>query len=409
MNDYFLKNKIGGYVNSKIDNQDSVATIYSVECLSKPDIFSFNIAISDFCISCEENDDIEIMDENYHIFIQVKSAAVSGEEFKKILASFLANDQTEKSKQSFFVLTVFEPIKFNGLIFTDRFQAYKKVLKNRHESNERKAEIKESIIKEFKLTGYESIIDRLYIDNRPLFRDIEDTRAIFARYLRTAYGFKDHGETRIDFLFNELCDKFAELRRNRDNIDKAEIEKILGEELCKSSWYSGMSLSLGYTKIESGYIKNTKLLAEKEKLQSGAQYVVKKIMSGWRRYYFKEFLLSMIIGAKRCPQCGHPMMANIMGLNGIACPDCGYNPYITLILYCECGAFEVVKRQPELDEDSIFNYLNNFFRGRKDTGCKVCGKELLDDNVELRTMLLPVPIPYTEYKNIDDIYENSQY
>ena len=241
MNDYFLKNKIGGYVNSKIDNQDSVAVIYSVECLSKPDIFNFNIAISDFCISCEENDDIEIMDENYHIFIQVKSATVSGEEFKKIMTSFLANDQTEKSKQSFFVLTVFEPIKFNGLIFTDRFQAYKKVLKNRHESNERKAEIKDSIIKEFKLSGYESIIDRLYIDNRPLFRDIEDTRAIFARYLRTAYGFKDHGETRIDFLFNELCDKFAELRRNRDNIDKTEIEKILGEELCKSSWYSGMS------------------------------------------------------------------------------------------------------------------------------------------------------------------------
>ena len=51
---------------------------------------------------------------------------------------------------------------------------------------------------------------------------MEDTRAIFARYLRKAYGFRDQGEHRIDILFNILCEKFAELRRNRDNISRTE-------------------------------------------------------------------------------------------------------------------------------------------------------------------------------------------
>lgn len=409
MSDYNSKRKTGGRNNSKIDNQDSVAAIYAVELLSNPNIFKFNVCIDDFNIVCEGNEDIEIMNDDYHIFIQVKSTKLSGDDFKAVLEFFLENKQIEIEKQTLFVISAFEPIIINKVNFTDRLLDYLKVKNNKFENCSRKDSIKKALIANFDLGDYEEIIDSLYIDNRPLFRDIEDTRAIFARYLRLAYGFKDQGEERTDALFNALCDKFAELRRNRNHICRTELETILGKELCKASWYSGLSLILGYTKIENGYVKDSQLYTKRIIVENGVKKAYKRVMRGWRKAYLTEFLLSMLISAKRCPQCGHPMMANLNGLNGIACPDCGFNPYVSIILCCECGDYEVIKTQPDISADSLFNYINDYFRTRKDTVCKHCEKELLDEFVELRTIMLPIPIPFDEYKNIDVIYKNSPY
>lgn len=177
--------------------------------------------------------------------------------------------------------------------------------------------------------------------------------------------------------------------------------------MCKASWYSGVSLILGYKKLENGYVQDHELDIKRTNIANGVRKAYKKIMHEWRKAYLKEILVSIILSAKRCPQCGHPMMANIYGMNGIACPDCGYAPYVSLVLCCECGEYELIKAQPEIFDDSIFNYLNDFFRARKDTTCKKCGKDLLDEFVELRTIMVNVPIPFDEYKNINVIYENS--
>lgn len=409
MGDYNSKYKTGGRINSKIDNQDSVTAIYVVEALSNPDIFEFNININDFSIVCEGNDDIEIMNDDYHIFIQVKSTKLSKADLKAILDSFLNNNKMETQKQNLFVISAFEPIVINQSNFTDRLLDYKRIKNNKFEEVSRKEAIKQELIRDFDIADYGEIVDNLHIDNRPLFRDIEDTRAIFSRYLRLAYGYKDHGEKISDCLFDVLCEKAAELRRNRDNICRTEIESLLGKELCKASWYSGLSLILGYTKLDNGYVKDVQLNNKKIVIQNGVKKAYKTVMREWRKAYLSEFLINMLLSAKRCPKCGHPMMANINGLNGIACPDCGYCPYVSIILCCECGDYEVIKTQPEISDDAIFNYINDFFRTRKDTVCKNCGKELLDEFVELRTVILPIPIPFNNYKNIDVIYKDSPY
>lgn len=98
---------------------------------------------------------------------------------------------------------------------------------------------------------------------------------------------------------------------------------------------------------------------------AGFKKAKKDIMRGWRKAYRKKMIISCIFSAKRCPQCGHPMMANMMGIFGIACPDCGFNPYVTMFMFCECGAYEVVKAQPELDDDKQIQYLKEFFDGRE--------------------------------------------
>lgn len=43
------------------------------------------------------------------------------------------------------------------------------------------------------------------------------------------------------------------------------------------------------------------------------------------------------------------------------------------------------------------------------THCKSYSRDLLDVYIEERIMLLPFPIPYDEFKNIDVIYKNSKY
>ena len=142
---------------------------------------------------------------------------------------------------------------------------------------------------------------------------------------------------------------------------------------------------------------------------AGFKKAKKDIMRGWRKAYRKKMIISCIFSAKRCPQCGHPMMANMMGIFGIACPDCGFNPYVTMFMFCECGAYEVVKAQPELDDDKQIQYLKECFDGRESDVCKVCGKKLIDEYVENRIFYAPIPYPYEKIDNIDEIYKNSIY
>ena len=132
-------------------------------------------------------------------------------------------------------------------------------------------------------------------------------------------------------------------------------------------------------------------------------------MREWRNAYKKDFLINCIFSAKSCPECGHPMMANFMGLRGIACPDCGFTPYVTMFIFCECGSYEVVKTQPELTDDKQIKYLKEFFDKRESDICCGCGQKLIDESVMERIFYAPVPYPYEEVKNIDAIYVNSKY
>lgn len=237
------------------------------------------------------------------------------------------------------------------------------------------------------MSKYADIIDKVRVEVRPLFKDSKDTKAIFGRYLRLNYIFKDPGDIIVDNLYTNLTNKFAELRRKRGAITRAELEEVVNSAISKGSIFSGLSLSVGYSKIENGYVENEQKVKKRDLIMAGFKKAKKDIMRGWRKAYRKELIISCIFSAKRCPQCGHPMMANMMGIFGIACPDCGFNPYVTMFIFCECGAYEVVKAQPELEDDKQIQYLKEFFDGRESDVCKVCGKKLIDEYVENRIFM----------------------
>ena len=91
-----------------ISNQDSLAIIYAVEQLNNADMFGFGINITDFSIQCETDDDLCIVNTEYKIFIQLKSAKITDVQFYEILDNFMKNFKNETNRQSFFVIATFE-------------------------------------------------------------------------------------------------------------------------------------------------------------------------------------------------------------------------------------------------------------------------------------------------------------
>lgn len=106
------------------------------------------------------------------------------------------------------------------------------------------------------MSKYTDIIDKVRVEVKPLFKDSKDTKAIFGRYLKLNYIFKDPGDIIVDNLYTNLTNKFAELRRKRGAITRAELEAVVNSAISKGSIFSGLSLSVGYSKIENGYVEN---------------------------------------------------------------------------------------------------------------------------------------------------------
>lgn len=405
MNDYFSQQKIGGQTNSLISNQDSLATVYAVEQLNNVDIFDFGINITEFSIQCETDDDLCIVNTDYKIFIQLKSAKITEAQFYEILDNFMENFQKEP-RQSYFVIATFENFVIKNKKIIDRLDNYRNILCDPNETQEKKERVKRELIVDFALTKYTDIINKIKIVNRPLFRDDKDVPAIFSRYLRLVYGFKTQKEYVIDNIYSELITEIERARRTRGFISREKIETIIGKKLIKDTVFDKFDLLIGYDKVENGYKKKS-VNIELADLEKGSQKAIKKIFKGWRKAFRKEFFTSMLIGDKKCPECGHPMIANIKGLFGIACPDCGYSPYLTMFSTCNCGNYEVIKTQPELTDSQIFNYMNEFYSNNR--RCSKCNRLLSDEYFELRVVMLPIPYPFNKYKDIDEIYKNSKY
>lgn len=406
MNDYFSRQKIGGQTNSLISNQDSLATVYMVEQLNNVDIFDFGINITDFSLQCETDDDLCIVNTKYKIFIQLKSTKITEAQFYEILDNFMKNFEDEP-RQSFFVMVTFENFTVKNKKIIDRVENYRKILRDPYETQEKRERVKRELIEDFELTKYAGILDRIKIINRPLFRDDKDVPAIFSRYLRLVYGFKNQKEYLITNIYSELITEVEKARRTRGFINKEKIELIIGKNLVKDTLFDKFDLLIGYEKVENGYKKKTDDNEELINIEKGSRKAVKKILKDWRKVYRKEFFMSMLLGDKRCPECGHPMIANIKGLYGIACPDCGYSPYLTMFSTCNCGNYEVIKSQPKLFDFKILTYINEFYCN--DRRCSKCNRLLSDQYSELRVVMLPVPYPFNNYKDIDKVYNNSKY
>ncbi|WP_313970777.1 hypothetical protein [uncultured Streptococcus sp.] len=404
MGDYFSPQKQGGQINSMIANQDSLASIYAVEQLYDKDMFNFNICIEDFSIQCETDDDLCIVNPKNKIFIQLKTASLTNRSFYQIMDHFLESYKKSHHKENYFVIATFSEFKIDGKNFKQRLDAYRQILNDPNEVFQKKNDVKQELLNDFNLNKYSAFIDMLCIDSRPLLKDNKDVTAVFSRYLRLAYGLKDHKERIINEIYEKLLKEFEQARRTRGYVTKDTIETIIGKYLVKDTAFDKFKLLSRHKKVDYGYVKKEVENFQLIKIEEGCSKAIKNIFHDWRQTYKKEFWKSIFAGAKPCLECGHPMNANLNGLRGIACPDCGYSPFVTIFSACNCGHYELIKSQPELDETKIFKYINEFYT--VDRKCSKCNTFLSDEYFEFRVVMLPLPYPFESYKNIDKIRKN---
>ncbi len=399
---YYSKQKRGGISTGNVDNQDSVAMIYALEILRNDS--KFNQYFSDdkeWRIAFEGNDDIEIINNDSCMFIQVKTSKLTLTDLNEILNNFLTNYEDYKNnynKQAF-MISGLHGVSDSLKSFPKKLSEYRnsKITYNKEIYSEHLTELMNeyNIDEKFKI-----ILDNLLIDERYLIKDNSDTLAVFAHNLRQTYFIRDIGDRLVSNIYKEFNVRFSEDRRNRKSISKMEILNIINSELKKVELISNLEILSGYKKTDSGYtrVKDNEYIF---KLQSCQDKMNKYIFRSWRKAYFKEFVLSFILGATRCPECNHPMMANMLGLNGIACPDCGYQPYLTLFFGCYCGDCIAIKTQPDLVTEDIFNYLYEYFD--KEDKCEKCGEKYIDNYMIERTALMPVPFPFNKF-NLKELY-----
>lgn len=400
--DYYSKLKRGGISTGNIDNQDSIAMIYALEILRND--LKFNQYFSDnneWRIAFEGNDDIEILNNDFCIFIQVKTSKLTLTDLNAILNNFLINYEkyiNYYNEQAFMIsglhgvsdsLKSF-PKKLNE--YRNSKITYKKEIYSEHLTK---------LMNEYNLNEkFKIILDNLLIDERYLIKDNSDTLAVFAHNLRQTYFIRDIGDRLVSNIYKEFNLRFSEYRRNRNSISKMEILDIINGELRKVELISNLEVVSGYQKTDSGYnrIKDNEYIF---KLQNCQDKMERYVFRNWRKAYFKEFILSLLFGATKCPECNHPMMANLLGLNGISCPKCGYHPYLTLFFSCYCGDCIAIKTQPNLVTEDIFNYLYEFFD--EEDKCSKCGEKYIDNYIIERTTLMPVPFPFSEF-NLKELY-----
>lgn len=400
--DYFSKKKRGGVTASKIDNQDSVAVITALELISDQNPQRFWNFDNEWTMSFEGNDDIEICDGNKREYIQVKTPKLDKTVLIEILENFLENMNLYKDTydSQYFSIYVLEGLSDSLQSLPQKIMEYNNSKRLIHVDISEK--ILTELMKEYSLESkFRPVLENIYIDTRYLLRDSIDTIGVFSYYLRKSVVFRDIGENLSKRVYTILLDEIGKLRRSRNGISKKNVISIISNELKNNDLTPNYEIFSGYKRVEHGYVRERN--DNNEKLINAIKKLKKNVNSEWRKAYFKEFLLSLILGASKCPECRHPMMANMNGLYGIACPDCGFQPYLTMFLGCYCGNFVAIKEQPELSSELLYEYIFEYFDSN-DTKCDKCGISHIDDYILERVMIAPYPYPFDSF-DLKELYD----
>ena len=92
---------------------------------------------------------------------------------------------------------------------------------------------------------------------------------------------------------------------------------------------------------------------------------------------------------------------------GIACPRCGYQPYLTIAYVCDCAEMVTIEKQPLLDKVRLFGLAIERLRDNS-IACESCGRGALLEKLATRLAMIRFPLPVTQYspKNLVSLRES---
>lgn len=396
-NNYFSNKNRGGVIASNVNHQDAIGVLLGAEIMAGKSIFTKE-NYKEWKIICESHDDLEIQfNEDKVVYIQVKNQSLNESLLLEIVNNFKRIYEEKKD--------IVQDIKFHIAILKDLPNKYanlpnkldelhktKSLYKN--EEYEKKADDLYSLYPKIE----RKILTRLSIKNYAFVKEKDKSIANFNYMMRQAYPVKDFGDEYLENIYKNILSSFYYARSERGYILQEDFSKPI---LTLVEISNNFVESYGYKKDKDGYVKDKNLKHQYRDHEKAIRKVYRKIRKDWFVYTkLKNFKLWNLLtpNYEFCAKCGHPLIGNFGGINGLVCPDCGYFPFLTLVIPCICGKhYFIIKQQPELNSEKIFIYINDFVKFNNPS-CPKCQKLLKDTDVEKRVMFLMFPLPIENYK-----------
>ncbi|MGW4412755.1 hypothetical protein ACWEJ6_52850 [Nonomuraea sp. NPDC004702] len=387
----FSASALGGWHASFIESQDSVAACLALEAIAG----YVGHGLADISgqrarISCEWQDDVGLHWDSGRILAQVKQGEIGLADIRTIASNF----QQALEENSDPPIKEVRIYALGGLGRTarhlpDHISQLKTALEHMPEHSH-------SAIRDFE-TKWDLPIDvvmKLRIDTRDLRRDSPTCRAIFSALLRAAAPVYDYTDHRVEQLYDRLAGGFFALARRQRHV--VPLTKVQDDILADFLPLGLFTWDVNWTLTSFGYLKDPQKEADFQQQARLVRAAFKRIMKKWRRHYFHDFLSNLAVGPIRCPNCNHSLNANWGGLRGIACPDCGYNPYLTLGYVCDCVDIIPLCRQPSTERTELVS--TAVAATRTDSiRCPTCNAKPSAEKLFIRLVILPIPIPIEEH------------
>lgn len=371
----------GGFIGSKLDEQDGVAGLLVLETLADPNRRSKAFAV-ETTISCEVGDDILITTNDEIRIYSVKAARLSEaqiEDESLRLARRLSDlDPTRHSTR---IVCLIGAQSADTERLSDSLNELKNVLASPAATDSalagwssQRPDIVNPDSFSVRVFGHHSFVDEQY-------------RASAVRLLRKAVPLIDFDDSRADELISQLLSRLRDARLTRGTVSLS----ALAELLAKVTVPGEVQAILGFhINTRYGYVPDPKLAKSRENDSLMVSSAQKSARQRFHKALRKGLWKSIILGPVRCISCGGPLMGNLYGFigGGIMCSHCGYMPYLSLLYGCECGDSVLLVEQPS----SVQADLMLSIASAVGKSC-ACGRAVEAERINTRSFLAGMPWP----------------
>ncbi len=378
--DYLDPHSRGGFIASKVDQQDAAALWLALELLHSPEHLGFNQE-TDIYLACEQNEDLCFSGDQRRVMVSVKNTNMTIGELAtelKRLAKLVAAKDGDLAVLAFIGAVdrkIIEAIK--------RDEEYRNLIQGKSlvESSHIKNEFEEK---------YEGLFSSDVLLRSFPELDSDAFSAGISQLLRRALPINDYSDKRIKDQILFLSARIACARRKRGTVKLSDLAKDV-LLLVSNPVTRGILKGFPYKLDSRGYVLDRARANEISILVGETQQAQRSTLIKFRKRHFWHALGWLIFGAPVCKNCGHPLLANLCGLGklGIACPDCGATPFITFYLACPCGEALLLLEQPPLDDFSAFNLA--LLASVANLKCGKCGRSASYEDLDLRVFQMNIP------------------
>lgn len=378
----------GGSVASRVDSQDTVSAVLAVELLGGlVQAVPADVPRNQLVISCEHLDDLEVRWPGGRHYVQVKDAVLDLRTIRGVIDHWIRIQRnTDPTARLSFALhglrgsTTEVSSLVDDLGHLSAEQALPAELRN--------AGASASFSSRWGIPL--EIATRLTVDLRDLRRDSRVCRAIFAHSVRTVFPVAGHTDDSLGQLLNRLSDEwFAPARRGRSSVSLDALYEWILVPLTPVQFLSFMTDAV---RTPFGYLRDNVRLQQIRSEEAIVKAAHRAAMRAWRRATLLSRILALLFGPVKCPACNHGLMGNLVGREGVLCPQCKYFPYATLFYACDNRHPVPLVPQPDLSSPRLFGSVLELVRTERPQ-CPTCGSRVQPASLNSRLFVCLIPWP----------------